>query len=86
MWDGIAVDPEPSWSTSAPATPSRGRSIFARRRSKDNLYACSIVAVDVDTGELKWHYQVVPGDNWDFDSVQQLTLADPAASTAASAR
>jgi glucose dehydrogenase len=30
----------------------------------------------VDTGELKWHYQVVPGDNWDFDSVQHLILAD----------
>ena len=43
---------------------------------KDNLYAASILAVDVDSGELKWHYQVVPGDNWDFDSVQHLILAD----------
>ena len=31
---------------------------------------------DVDTGELKWHYQVVPGDIWDYDSVQHLMLAD----------
>ena len=38
--------------------------------------SASILAVDVDTGELKWHYQVVPGDNWDFDSVQHLILAD----------
>ena len=53
-----------------------GRSSSARRRGKDNLYVCSILAVDVDTGELKWHYQVVPGDNWDFDSVQHLILAD----------
>ena len=30
----------------------------------------------VDTGDLKWHYQMVPGDSWDFDSVQQLMLAD----------
>ena len=30
----------------------------------------------VDTGELKWHYQVVPDDIWDFDSVQHLMLAD----------
>ena len=45
-------------------------------KEKDNLYVCSILAVDVDTGELKWHYQVVPGDNWDFDSVQHLMLAD----------
>ena len=63
-------------STSAPATPSRGRRNCARRWGMDNLYVCSILAVDVDTGELKWHYQVVPGDNWDFDSVQHLILAD----------
>src|SRR5204862_6268510 len=43
---------------------------------KDNLFVCSILAVHVDTGELKWHYQVVPNDIWDFDSVQHLMLAD----------
>ncbi len=42
----------------------------------DNLYVASIVAVHVDTGELKWHYQMVPGDEWDYDSVQQMILAD----------
>ena len=45
-------------------------------REMDNLYVASILAVDVGTGELRWHYQVVPGDNWDFDSVQHLILAD----------
>ena len=35
-----------------------------------------ILAVQVDTGELKWHYQMVPGDEWDYDSVQQMILAD----------
>jgi quinohemoprotein ethanol dehydrogenase len=42
----------------------------------DNLYTCSILAVKVSTGELKWHYQAVPNDNWDYDNVQQLILAD----------
>jgi outer membrane protein assembly factor BamB len=42
----------------------------------DLLYAASIVAVDVNTGLYKWHYQNVPGDEWDFDSVQHLLLAD----------
>jgi len=42
----------------------------------DNLYVASIVAVQVDTGELRWHYQMVPGDEWDYDSVQQMILAD----------
>src|SRR5262249_44467891 len=43
---------------------------------RDNLYVASIVAVNVDTGAYKWHYQMVPGDEWDYDSVQQMILAD----------
>ena len=43
---------------------------------KDNLYAASILAVNPDTGVLKWYFQNVPGDEWDYDSVQQLLLAD----------
>jgi quinohemoprotein ethanol dehydrogenase len=43
---------------------------------RDNLYAVSILAVNPDTGVLKWYYQLVPGDEWDYDSVQQLMLAD----------
>jgi glucose dehydrogenase len=32
--------------------------------------------VDVDSGQLKWHYQCTPGDQWDYDAVQHLMLAD----------
>jgi quinohemoprotein ethanol dehydrogenase len=42
----------------------------------DNLYIASIVAIDVNSGELKWHFQCTPGDEWDFDAVQHLMLAD----------
>jgi quinohemoprotein ethanol dehydrogenase len=42
----------------------------------DNLYICSILAVKAETGELAWYYQTVPGDEWDYDNVQQLTLAN----------
>jgi quinohemoprotein ethanol dehydrogenase len=42
----------------------------------DNLYTASIVALDADTGKYVWHYQVNPRDSWDFDSTQQITLAD----------
>src|SRR5262249_1897078 len=45
-------------------------------KGKDNLYIASILAVRPDTAELKWHYQVAPGDSWDYDSVQHLMLAD----------
>ncbi len=42
----------------------------------DNLYIASIVAVDADTGRVKWHYQCTPGDEWDYDAIQHLLLAD----------
>jgi quinohemoprotein ethanol dehydrogenase len=42
----------------------------------DNLYANSIVAVRGATGKYVWHYQEVPGDNWDYDSIADLMLLD----------
>ena len=42
----------------------------------DNLFISSIVALNADTGEYKWHYQETPGDQWDYDAVQNMTLAD----------
>ena len=42
----------------------------------DNLFLSSIVAVDVDTGAYKWHFQTTPGDNWDYTATQTIILAD----------
>ena len=42
----------------------------------DNLYLASILAIDIDSGRLAWHYQTTPGDNWDYTAVQQMILAD----------
>ena len=45
-------------------------------RHGDNLYSDSVVALDADTGKLKWHFQFSPHDGFDFDSVQIPVLAD----------
>ena len=42
----------------------------------DNLYTASIVALDADTGQYVWHYQINPRDAWDYDCTQQMTLAE----------
>jgi PQQ-dependent dehydrogenase (methanol/ethanol family) len=42
----------------------------------DNLFVSSIVAVKADTGEYVWHYQVNPGESWDYSAVQPMILAD----------
>jgi alcohol dehydrogenase (cytochrome c) len=46
------------------------------QRPGDNLYTASVIAVDADTGKLRWHYQFTPNDPYDYDSVQIAVLAD----------
>lgn len=45
-------------------------------RPGDNLYTVSLVAVDADTGKLKWHYQVVPHDLWGYDVASPPVLME----------
>ena len=45
-------------------------------RAGDNLYTDSVVALDADTGQLKWHFQFTPHDELDFDAVQVPVLVD----------
>jgi alcohol dehydrogenase (cytochrome c) len=45
-------------------------------RPGDNLYTSSFIALDADTGKLKWHYQFTPHDEFDFDATQVPVLAD----------
>jgi quinohemoprotein ethanol dehydrogenase len=42
----------------------------------DNLFLCSIVALDPDTGDYLWHYQTTPGETWDYNSNMDIVLAD----------
>ena len=46
------------------------------QRPGDNLYTAAVVALDGDTGKLRWHYQFTPHDRYDYDSVQVPVLAD----------
>ncbi len=41
-----------------------------------NLYSASTVALDPETGAIRWHYQSTPYDAWDYDGVNELVLAD----------
>jgi PQQ-dependent dehydrogenase, methanol/ethanol family len=43
-------------------------------REGDNLFTDSIIAVDVDAGQIRWHYQCTPHDVWDYDSISECIL------------
>jgi quinohemoprotein ethanol dehydrogenase len=76
VWDGFAYDPEANLVYVGTGNAEPWVQKFRGAQNVDNLYTCSILAVDLTTGLLKWHYQTVPNDNWDYDSVQQLMLLD----------
>ena len=75
-WDSIVYDPDLDL---VYAGTGNGVAWFRDLRSPgggDNLYLASILALRASDGEQVWHYQVTPGDNWDYDATQPLMLAD----------
>jgi quinohemoprotein ethanol dehydrogenase len=76
VWDGMAYDPEADLLYVGTGNGGPWPESLRQSEGLDNLYVCSILAVRPDTGELVWYYQPVPGDSWDYDSVQHLLLAD----------
>ncbi len=73
-WNTISYDPELRWLFIGTGQPTPWASTL--RGPGDALYTNSILALDIDTGELQWHFQVVPSDNWDLDSVHESMLVD----------
>ncbi|HYL77823.1 MAG TPA: PQQ-dependent dehydrogenase, methanol/ethanol family [Bryobacteraceae bacterium] len=59
------------WGTGNPGPDYNGD-----KREGDNLYSDSAVALDADTGKLKWHFQFTPHDEYDYDAVQIPVLVD----------
>jgi alcohol dehydrogenase (cytochrome c) len=73
-WVTGSYDPELNtiyWGTGNP-----GPDMVGDVRLGDNLYTCSLVALDPDTGKLKWHYQFTPHDVHDYDAAEDLPLVD----------
>jgi len=75
-WDGITYDPETNLLLFGVGNGAPWNPLVRGSGGGDNLFLNSIVAVDADTGDYVWHYQQIPAEEWDFDSVQQITIAD----------
>ena len=73
-WTTPAIDPQLGLLIFATGNPNPDLSGINRKG--DNLYSDSIVALDVDTGKMKWYYQEVKHDVWDYDAVSPVVLFD----------
>jgi quinohemoprotein ethanol dehydrogenase len=76
VWDSLAYDPalELLYVGVGNASPYDRR--VRSPGGGDNLFLSSILALRARTGELAWHYQTTPGENWDFTATQHMILAD----------
>jgi len=76
VWDAIVYDPQLNLIYFG---VDNGTPWDREQRSGDkgdNLFLSSILAINADTGQYVWHYQVNPGESWDYSAVQPMILAD----------
>jgi len=76
VWNSIVYDPDFNNVYIGVGNGSPWTRVLRSPGGGDNLFLSSIVALDADTGKMKWYYQTTPGDNWDYTAVQDITLAD----------
>ena len=74
VWATGAYDPEQNLVFIGTGNP--GPDYHSESREGDNLYSCSMLAIDADTGKLKWHYQFTPHDVHDWDATEVPILGD----------
>jgi alcohol dehydrogenase (cytochrome c) len=74
VWVTGAYDPEQNLLFYGTGNP--GPDYHSESRPGDNLYSTSLVALDADSGKLRWHYQFTPHDVHDWDATEVPVLAD----------
>lgn len=72
-WGWFSYDPETNLVYYGSANPGTWN---PKQRPGDNKWSMSIIARDLDTGVAKWVYQMTPHDEWDYDGVNEMILAD----------
>jgi quinohemoprotein ethanol dehydrogenase len=76
VWEALSYDPELNLIYFGVGNGLEWNQGYRSLGQGDNWFLSSIVAINADTGDYAWHYQATPGEEWDFDAVQQLILAD----------
>jgi PQQ-dependent dehydrogenase (methanol/ethanol family) len=76
VWDSVVYDQELNQLLIGVGNGSPWNQKYRSEGKGDNLFLASIVSVDPDTGKYKWHYQINPGETWDYTATQQIMLAD----------
>jgi alcohol dehydrogenase (cytochrome c)/quinohemoprotein ethanol dehydrogenase len=76
IWDSIVYDAEQDLVIFGTDNGDPWNKNFRSPGPSDDLFLTSIIAVKADTGQYVWHYQLNPGDEWDYSATQQMILTD----------
>ena len=74
VWMTPAIDRKTKTAFFVAGNPSPD--LYGAERPGDNLYTNSMIAVDLDTGKYKWHFQYIAHDVWDLDAVSPVILTE----------
>jgi len=75
VWNAMTYDPETDTLFIGTGNGSPWNHKIRSMGKGDNLFLCSIVALDAKTGAYKWHYQINPGETWDYNAAMDMPLA-----------
>lgn len=76
VWHGMTYDPEFNAVYIGTGNGSPWNHKIRSPGGGDNLFLSSVLALDADTGDYRWHYQTTPGETWDYNSNMDMVLAD----------
>ena len=75
-WESITYDPKTNLVLVGTGAPTESNPLKRGSNRGDELYTNSIVALNADTGQYVWHYQVTPDDAWNYEATSPIVLAD----------
>jgi len=75
-WDSLAYDPALNLVYVGTGNGTPHSRFYRSNNEGDNLFVCSIVALDATTGAYRWHYQINPGEEWDWTCTQSMIQAE----------
>jgi quinohemoprotein ethanol dehydrogenase len=76
VWNAMAYDPKYNRIYIGTGNGAPWNQKIRSPGGGDNLFLCSIIALDADSGAYLWHYQVNPGETWDYNAAMDIELAD----------
>lgn len=75
VWNAMTYDPELNLIYLGTGNGAPHNAKIRSPNGGDNLFLCSIVALDASTGEYRWHYQINPAESWDYNAAMDIESA-----------